>query len=236
MEDILLMEHDIDTLDLRELFFILLKHLKLILIFAVLALATSAVVTFFVLTPQYETFTTLMLGKPADELTVAQINNQDILTNQKLIGTYAEIATSNVVTNKVVGLLGNGLTASELKSKVKVTLLNNTAVIKVAVRDTDPERAALIANETAQTFMLEVANIMKIDNVQIIDFAEVPQSQVSPRASLNLAISLILGLMLGVFAAFLIEFLDRSIKTPEEVQLLLGLPVLGMIPEMQGDN
>lgn len=230
------MEHDIDTLDLRELFFILLKHLKLILIFAVLALATSAVVTFYILTPQYETFTTLMLGKPADELTVSQINNQDILTNQKLIGTYAEIATSNVVTNKVVGLLGNGLTASELKSKVKVTLLNNTAVIKVAVRDTDPERAALIANETAQTFMLEVANIMKIDNVQIIDFAEVPQTQVSPRVSLNLAISLILGLMLGVFTAFLIEFLDRSIKTPEEVQHLLGLPVLGMIPEIQGDN
>jgi capsular polysaccharide biosynthesis protein len=114
--------------------------------------------------------------------------------------------------------------------------LNNTAVIKVAVRDTNPERAALIANEVAKTFMEEVSNIMKIENVQVIDYAEIPSVPVSPRIPLNLAISLVLGLMLGVFISFLIEFLDRSIKTPEEVQQLLGLPVIGMIPEMQEDN
>lgn len=230
------MEHELDTLDLRELFYMLLKHVKLITVLTLLSVLISAGVSFFLLTPEYETFTTLMLGKPVEELTTSQINNQGILTNQQLIGTYAEIAKSKVVVNKVVNDLGNTMSAAELKSKVSVTLLNNTAVIKVAVRDTDPERAAQIANEMAKTFMEEVSNIMKIENVQVIDPAEVNRSPVSPRIPMNLAISLVLGLMLGVFIAFLIEFLDRSIKTPEEVQTQLGLPVLGLIPEIQEEK
>lgn len=227
------MEHEMDTLDLRELFYMLLKHVKLIAGITLLSLLISAGVSFFLLTPEYETFTTLMLGKPVEELTSTQINNQGILTNQQLIGTYAEIARSNAVVNKVVRDLNGTLTPSQLRSKVKVTLLNNTAVIKVAVRDTDPERAALIANEVAKTFMEEVSHIMKIENVQVIDTAEVPRNPVSPRIPMNLAISLALGLMLGVLISLMIEFLDRSIKTPEEVQQILRLPVLGMIPEIQ---
>lgn len=230
------MEHEFDTLDLRELFYMLLKHIKLIISLTLLSVMISAGVSYFLIVPEYETFTTLMLGKPVEELTTNQINNQGILTNQQLIGTYAEIAKSKVVINKVVNDLGNTMSPGELRSKISVTLLNNTAVIKVAVRDTDPERAALIANEMAKTFMEEVSNIMKIENVQVIDAAEVPGGPVSPRIPMNLAISLVLGLMLGVFISFMIEFLDRSIKTPEEVQQLIGLPVLGMIPEIQEEK
>lgn len=230
------MEHEFDTLDLRELFYMLLKHMKLILSLTLLSVLISAGVSYFLITPEYETFTTLMLGKPVEELTTNQINNQGILTNQQLIGTYAEIAKSKVVINKVVSDLGDTMSPGELRSKISVTLLNNTAVIKVAVRDTDPERAALIANEMAKTFMEEVSEIMKIENVQVIDPAEVPGGPISPRIPMNLAISLVLGLMLGIFLSFMIEFLDRSIKTPEEVQHLLGMPVLGMIPEMQEEK
>lgn len=230
------MEHEFDTLDLRELFYMLLKHIKLIVTLTLLSVMISAGVSNFLITPEFETFTTLMLGKPVEELTTNQINNQGILTNQQLIGTYAEIAKSKVVINKVVNDLGNTMSPGELRSKISVTLLNNTAVIKVAVRDTDPERAALIANEMAKTFMEEVSEIMKIENVQVIDPAEVPSGPISPRISMNLAISLVLGLMLGIFVSFMLEFLDRSIKTPEEVQQLLGLPVLGMIPEMQEEK
>jgi capsular polysaccharide biosynthesis protein len=212
------------------------KHLKLILGLTVLAVVISGVVSFFVLTPEYETYTTLMLGKPVAELSSQQGTTQGILTNQQLIATYAEIAKSNAVVNRVVSDLGNTMSPGELRSKVSVTLLNNTAVIKVAVRDTESERAALIANEMAKTFMEEVSFIMKIENVQIIDRAEVPYTPVSPRIPLNMAISLVMGLMLGVMIALLIEFLDRSIKTPDEVQQLLGLPVLGLIPELQEEK
>lgn len=227
------MDHEFDTLDLRELFYMLVKHMRLIALLAVISVSVTALATIFLMTPTYETFTTLMLGKPVEELNASQVNNQGILTNQQLIGTYAEIAKSKVVINKVVNELGNTMTPAELRSKVSVTLLNNTAVIKVGVKDSDPERAAVIANAMAKTFMAEVSNIMKIENVQVIDPAEFPVNPISPRLLLNLAISLILGLMLGVFISFLIEFMDRSVKTPEDVQKYLGLPVLGMIPEFQ---
>lgn len=227
------MDHEFDTLDLRELFYMLVKHMRLIALLTVISVSAAALATLFLMTPTYETFTTLMLGKPVEELNASQVNNQGILTNQQLIGTYAEIAKSRVVINKVVNELGNTMTPAELRSKVSVTLLNNTAVIKVGVKDSDPERAAVIANAMAETFMAEVSNIMKIENVQVIDPAEVPVNPISPRLLLNLAISLVLGLMLGVFISFLIEFMDRSVKTPEDVQKYLGLPVLGMIPEFQ---
>lgn len=220
-----------EELELRELYYIIRKRLVLILTVTILSTVVAGIVSVFFITPQYETFTTLMLGKPADYENT-QYSYQDILTNQKLIGTYGEIAKSKVVLSKVVDNLDMDITPSQLKEKVSINLLNNTEVIKVTVKDTSPENAAIIADEMAVVFMLEIANIMKINNVQVIDRAEIPKSPVSPNNKLNIAISSVLSLMVIVFLVFLMEMMDQTIKVSEDVEKNLHLPVLGMIPEI----
>lgn len=219
-----------EEISLLELFHILRKWLALIIILTILAVVVSGIVSYFVLEPEYQTFTTLMVGKPKDYMSENKIEYNDLMLNQKLVSTYGEIVKSRLVTDEVIENLNLGVSFNTFRDKVSINLVKDTEIIKIQVTDTDPMVAALIANETAKVFMNRVKDIMKIENVQVIDIAQAPKAPISPRPTLNMAIAAVLGLMAGVFIAFLIEFLDNSIKTPEEIEKHLGLPVMGAIP------
>ena len=83
-----------------------------------------------------------------------------------------------------------------------------------------------IANNMAEIFKSEISQIMRVENVEIIDPAVVPVTPVKPRPMLNIAIAFVLALMVGVGLAFLLEYLDHTIKTPNDVEKFLELPVL----------
>ncbi len=220
-----------ETIELRDLYFMIMRRIWMIVTVTILSLIVSGVVSVYFITPEYETFTTLMLGKPADYDENSQYSYQDVLTNQKLIGTYAEIAKSKVVMNEVIDGLKLDKTTEQLRQMMNVTLLNNTEVIKITVKSVDPAEAQRIADEIAAVFMNNVSRIMQINNVQIIDKAALPTNPVSPRITLNIAIAGALGLMASVFIALLIEAMDQTIKVPEDIERILELPVIGMIPE-----
>lgn len=222
-----------EEISLREIFFILRKHLRLIVLLLTLSIALSATVTFFILDKEYSAFTTLMVGKPRDYINENKIEYNELLLNQKLVSTYGELIKTRVVSEKVISNLDLSLSYNAFRNKVNVSLVKDTEIIGITVTDTDPSLAAEIANETASVFMETVQEIMKVENVQVIDRAEPSDTPVSPRPMLNIAVSAILGLMLGVFIAFLIEMLDNTIKTPEDVEKHLGLPVIGSIPNVE---
>lgn len=219
-----------EELELRDLFQIIMKRFWLIVALMSVMLAISIFLTKYVSVPEYETFTTLMLGKPQNNLsTGTQYNYQEIATNQMLIGTYSELAKSKSIMGKVNKKLDNGYSYDELKGKVSINLVNETELIRINVIDQDPVQAAKIANVMAEVFMTEVTRIMKIDNMNIIDVAEVPSFQVSPKPMRAAVIFTFFGALLGIFIAFLLEVLDRTVKSPEDVERHLDLPVLGMI-------
>jgi capsular polysaccharide biosynthesis protein len=219
-----------EEITLQELFFILRKRMGLIILITVITVATVAGVTFFLMEPEYESTTTLLLGKPQEYQTGTQgIEYSDIQLNQKLISTYAEIAKSHKVLDQVKANLNLTDGYVQLNSYISVSMLRDTEIIKVSVTHPDPVLAAVIANETADVFMGTVADLMKIDNVQVVDEAKAMASPVSPNVKMNIAISLVLGLMIGVFLAFVLEAFDNSVKSPADVEKM-GLKVIGMIP------
>lgn len=222
-----------EEISLRELFHIFKKRLWLIIGLTIGGLVLSGVISFFVLTPKYETFTTLMVGKPKDYQTSnSGIEYNEVLLNQKLVHTYGELVKSRLVADKVIENLNLGMPYNEFQNKVNVSLVNDTEIIKIQTTDTDNELAADIANEVSEQFMETVKLKMKVENVQIIDKAPIPQNPVSPRKTLNMAIGAVLGFMIGVFLTFLLEYLDNTFKSAEDIEKTLGLSVLGAIPEI----
>ncbi|MEW9123456.1 MAG: Wzz/FepE/Etk N-terminal domain-containing protein [Thermotaleaceae bacterium] len=219
---------ELETIDLREYFQIIVKRIWLILLIGFLFAATSGIISFFVLEPVYETSTTLMVGKTKEQETQIQYN--DVLLSQKLVKTYGEIAKSRTVSKEVIDNLKLEMTPEELKGKVSVNLVGDTEIIMVKVQDTDPALTATLANNLAQVFMKHVVRIMKVDNVQVIDKAEIPIRPIKPRPMLNIAIATMIGLMLGLGIVFLLEYLDNTIKTPGDVEKHLDLPIIGAIP------
>ncbi|WP_419881730.1 YveK family protein [Peribacillus sp. B-H-3] len=218
-----------ETISLKELFSTIRKRLSLILIITVLAAMASAVVSYFFLTPIYEASTQILVNQTKDKNAV--YNPNEVQTNLQLINTYNVIIKSPVILDKVVSNLNLDGTGRGLSNKITVASEQNSQVVNITVDDPNPVTAAEIANNTAEVFQKQVVSIMKVDNVKILSKADVADypSPVKPKPLLNIAIALIVGLLAAIGLTFLLEYLDNTIKTEQDIEKLLELPVLGVI-------
>ena len=119
----------------------------------------------------------------------------------------------------------------ELAGKVSVAPLKDTQIISVTVQDTNARRATDIANTIPKVFSKEAKRITKANSVEVIDQAMQPTAPIKPNKVMNIAIAGVLGVMIGLFVIFLLEYLDNKIKTPQDIEKHLGLPLLGVIPD-----
>ncbi|MDI3528475.1 MAG: protein tyrosine kinase modulator [Thermoanaerobacter sp.] len=206
----------------------------MIVIITLLATIISGIFSYFIATPVYKASTSLIVSRTqSSALNNSQIQVQDIQTSRMLAATYSEFVKSRRVLQPVIERLRLPLTVDQLKNSVDVAAKGNTEIIEISVKNSDPRKAAEIANAIADSFVENIVKIMNIDNVQVIDKAIPPTSKISPKTSLNIAVAAILGFMISVFIVFLLEYMDRTIKSPEDIKKYLDLPVLGVIPEIK---
>jgi capsular polysaccharide biosynthesis protein len=218
-----------ETISLRELFETLKKRLALIIMVTMIATATSGVISYFFLTPIYQASTQILVNQSKSEQQMYNWN--EVQTNIQLINTYSVIIKSPAILELVIKELDLDQTVTELQEKIQVASEKDSQVATITVQDPDPQRAADIANTIASVFKQEIVKIMNVDNVTILSKAEVGDqpTPVKPKPALNMAIAFVVGLMTGVGIAFLLEYLDNTIKTEQDIEKLLELPVLGVI-------
>ncbi|WP_062198005.1 YveK family protein [Massilibacterium senegalense] len=222
-----------ETISLKEIFETLKERFQLIVFITLFAVLVTGVVTYFFITPVYQASTQILINQSQDSNQPTLDVNQ-VRTNVELINTYSVIIKSPTILDKVNKELGLNMTSDELGAQLEVTSEQNSQVVNVVVNDTDPERAALIANTVAETFKNEISNIMNVNNVNILSKAKAGEdpSPVKPKPLLNMAIGLVVGLMLAIGLAFLLEYLDNTIKTEDDIMKNLEAPVLGVIAKM----
>lgn len=225
------MENTEYEIDLREIFAMLKKRWLMIFSVTVVAVIASGIISFFILTPIYESSSTLLVSYKQNQEAVMTYN--DLTMSQKLVNTYSEIIKSRSISEAVLKKLDLDLTAEELSEKITVSKVNDTEIIRVNVKDEDPSVAALIANTVSDVFKREIKNIMEVDNVSIIDTAKASEDPVKPNKMMNIAIAGVLGVMVSVGLVFVLEFLDRTYKIPADIERHLGLPIIGAIPDME---
>ncbi|WP_100401582.1 YveK family protein [Bacillus sp. FJAT-42315] len=218
-----------ETISLRELTNIVWKRVKLILSITILFTLLSGVISYFVLTPVYETSTQLLVNQAKTEQQLYE--PASVQTNLQLINTYNVIIKSPAILDKVIANLKLNVTSSELNNQINVQNETYSQVVNITVQDPDPERAAMIANEVATVFQKEIVKIMNVNNVSILAKAEGSKeiAPVKPQPLLNIAIGFVIGLMISVVLAFLLEYLDQTMKSEQDVEQALSLPVIGMI-------
>ncbi|ARI76246.1 YveK family protein [Halobacillus mangrovi] len=227
-----------ETISLKEIFEVLKKRLLLIISLAVLAGAISAGITFFLLTPTYQTSAQFIVSQSGNQSENTPYDYNEIRSNVELINTYNVIIKSPRILDQVVDELGLNMTASSLSNKIQVSNAEQSQVVNVDVTDTSASQAAAIANTTVEVFKEEIPQLMNVDNVNILTRANVEgdPSPVSPNPLLNIAIAVVVGLMVGVGLAFLLEYLDTTIKTEEDIEQTLGLPIMGVVSTISADD
>lgn len=188
------------------------------------------------MTPIYQSSTQILVNQKKQEGAAIQLG--EIQSNIQLTNTYKVIIKSPVILEQVNEKLNLNMTAQALAKKVNVTNEKDSQVISITVEDKGPKVARDIANVTADVFKGEVSKIMNVDNVTVLSKAEVMENQspIKPAPMLNVAITFVVGLMASVALAFLLEYLDNTVKKEEDVESLLGLPVLGIVARMDEET
>ncbi|WP_406944940.1 YveK family protein [Halobacillus sp. SY10] len=227
-----------ETISLKEIFEVLKKRIIMILSLALGAAAISAAITFFVITPTYEASSQFIVSQSQTQQQDTPYDINDIRTNVELINTYNVIIQSPRILDEVINELGLDMSASQLSSKLQVSNAEQSQVVNVTAQDENAMLAADLANTTVTVFKEEVPQLMSVDNVNVLSSATVGPnvSPVSPNPMLNIAIALVVGLMIGVGIAFLLEYLDNTVKSEDDIEETLGLPVLGVVSTITADD
>ena len=185
------------------------------------------------LTPIYEGTTTVLVNQ-TQAPGVIQYN--DILTSERLTTTYAELAKRRPILTEVRRRLGLAMNEDGLRARLIVAPIRNTQLLRISMHDPDPERAANIANTTALAFIEDNASQLgsRPGTVSIAEQASVPSFPVSPNVRLNIMIAAVCGLLLGVGLAIALEYLDDTVKTSRDVEVLGALTTLGNVTRFHG--
>ena len=225
-----------EKIELRQYWDVLRKRWMIVVALPLIAALTSGVISFFVIKPVYQASTTLIVGKKASEsgqAAVQMLDNSVLQANQQLAKTYAMIAQSRTVEQNVITDLNLPLTVEGLDSMISINPVKTTEILEIQVTNTNSELAASIANTMAQEFSKAVIDIKKVDSVSIVDTAVIPDKPIKPSKTLNVLIAFVVGLMASVGLVFLLEYMDNTVKTSSDVEKLLGIPVLGIIPDYE---
>ncbi len=219
------MQREFNLLDIWQVF---VKRWLVILGIPLLAVGTSAVISLFVLTPQYRSSSMLIVLKQTDATPIVM---SDIQVSRQLVATYREISRSPRVLENVISNLQLPYSVEELGKMVNVESVRDTELITIVATSSDPAMAQRIANEVVRSFMIEVMDIMQAENISIIYPASLPRRPVSPRLMLNLGLAFFLSLTFAVGLAFLLEYTEKSISDLEKFQSYLNITILGIIPD-----
>ena len=222
-------DEDDDEIELMDLVFILIRSWKLIVLSALPVIVLGAV--FAMTRPDiYRAEATLMISS-GQIYSVNNLDNAEISKNQKLVSSYTEIAKSKSIMRSVIRKLDLDMEPENIAKLLKVTPIDDTEFIKLSYTDKNAQRAALLTNEVAGEFILKIKKVMSFENLKIVEKASVPEKSLPKKRALILAVSLVLGVMVGVFIAFMVEFLHSKLRKPEDIEKIMGCSVLANIPD-----
>lgn len=219
-----------EELDLKELLMLFWnKKIKILLIIAIF-IAIGIIYTIGFVTPMYTSSTTLVLATSNNSSSSNTITTTDITLNSKLVSTYSELVKSKDVRRQVISNLGIDIDEDELKNNITVSSVKNTEIIEISVANENATTASKVANEVAKVFTKKIAEIYNINNVKVVDQAEVSAVPSNVNHAKDVVIFAFIGAVVAVMYVLLVNMLDTTIKTAEEVEKEFKIPVLASIP------
>lgn len=222
-----------EEINLKELFDYFVSKIVVIIATITIVLLIGGVYSLFFKTPLYSSSTTLILVSRESENKSDSITQEDVTLNQKLIATYRQIIKSRRVLNQVIENLSLDYKYENLTKNISVTTDDDTALIRITVVDSNSENARLIADEIAKVFGDEIVEIYSIQNISIIDKAISSPKPYNMNFIKEIIIYSLVGIVLGVGTTFVMFYFDTTIKSTEEIEGKLGLPVLGVVPKFE---
>ncbi|HEW3764146.1 TPA: capsular biosynthesis protein CpsC [Streptococcus pneumoniae] len=218
-------------IDVLQLFRSLWKRKLVILLVAIITSSVAFAYSTFVIKPEF-TSTTRIYVVNRDQGEKSGLTNQDLQAGTYLVKDYREIILSQDVLEEVVSDLKLDLTPKGLANKIKVTVPVDTRIVSISVKNKQPEEASRIANSLREVAAEKIVAVARVSDVTTLEEARPATTPSSPNVRRNTLFGFLGGAVVTVIAVLLIELLDTRVKRPEDVEDVLQIPLLGLVPDL----
>lgn len=225
-------EQDKFEIDVFQLVKVLWKRKFLIVLAAIIAGLAAFAYSSFVIQPQY-TSTTRIYVVNRNQADKPGLTNQDLQAGSYLVKDYREIILSQGVLEKVVADQSLAMDAKTLGRKVSVTVPADTRIVSISVRDGKPEEASRIANALREVAAQKIISVTKVSDVTTLEEARPATSPSSPNIRRNTMMATVAGVGFVTVIVLLVELLDDRVKRPEDIEEVMHLSLLGVIPNLE---
>lgn len=220
-----------EELDLRELIQIFWEKRVQILLIVAIFIVIGIIYTIGFVKPRYQSKTSLLLAtNSSNQSNVNGITTSDLTLNSKLVSTYSDMVSGNKIIRAVISNLGMDLQEDEVKESISVKARDNADMIDIIVKNDNPVIAQKIANETAKVFIENVKQYYKIDNIYIYDEAEVENEPYNINHKKDILIFTAIGIVVAGGYVLLLNMLDTTIKSVQDIEKITETVVLASIP------
>ncbi|MBC3805363.1 hypothetical protein GH808_13145 [Acetobacterium fimetarium] len=222
-------------IDLKELIDIIVKKWWLILLLTIVGFGSAYLVSAKYVTPVYEAKTVLYIGSEDSAMGSIGISLGQLEANSQLLIDYKQIALTRLVIDEVVKNTGLNISYIAFQNNIVIENISDSRLFTVGFRNSDPLIAKKVSDELAKQITVAAAQIVGVENIRILDQALVPQTPVSPNLFLNTMIGGALGLLISLIIVIMMFILKDTVTDEEDIENLIGVSVLGSIPEFKGE-
>ncbi len=219
-----------EEINLNELFKYFKKFILFVIVVTFVAFIGGMIYAARFKVPMYKSSSTLIVATAESD---SGTTTTDITLNQKLVETYKEIIKSRSILEDTIELLKLDLSYEQLASNLTVSSITNTDVLKISVSNVSPIDAQNITETIIEIFTKEVKELYKIENIKILDQANLAISPYNINLLQDSIMFAMIGFALSAFIIFVRFYFDKSLKNIEEIEHLSGYPILGAIPELK---
>ena len=225
-------EKDKIEIDVLQMLKVLWKRKLIIALVAIITGGIAFGYSSFVVKPEY-TSTTRIYVVNRNQGDKPGLTNQDLQAGSYLVKDYREIILSQDVLEKVVADQNLNIDAKTLARKVRVTVPADTRIVSISVRDGVPEEASRIANALREVAAEKIIAVTRVSDVTTLEEARPALSPSSPNIRRNTILGVGAGAGLVIFVVLLVELLDDRVKRPEDIEEIMHISLLGVIPNLE---
>ena len=223
-------KNDEIEIDLTEVIGLVIHRLWILIICAILAGVIGFAISYFLITPMYQSTTKIIVLNKQDSNTITY---SDLQLASQLTKDYEELITCRYVLEQVIEQCELEDTYEELYSRVTVENTKDTRIIGITVEDASPENAQYIADNIREVAANHIQSVTDVAAVNIVDYANIPTKKSSPSIKKWTAGGAAIGFLLALCAIIVEYILDDTIKSSEDIEKYLGYTTLALIPVMQ---
>lgn len=214
--------------DIKDIFRILKNRWKVIVGITTIITLFSALISCFIIRPVYKADIKVFIGK--EQIKDVKYDSNDVEMYKKLLKTYVELIKTNDLIKNAIEDKNLDITASQVISNLTATPKTDTQILQISYENNDNGIAKEVLVAVVDEFIKESQMLIPNGTVKVIESAELPQYPVSPNNARNIALGFFVGIIFGIIISLLLEYMDNTFKTREEVEKIIDISVIGIIP------